>query len=292
MATSDIEVSVRVAVIQILRALDALGELEEDQSEALCLLVFDHEPRVRKAISTFIQGIWSADIDERLVGRRTTGSEKGKERTKVGIKSLAGLLVKWAKALEKDAEGDAAIDQEESQEGGSDAGVGYKSKEVSALVAESQRGRIAQCVESLWDELDATKDWEVMLDLLLLDHSAEDAEVLASPVASKRKKASSSKNRKNATVSDGDEGRDQVDDAWRLSEPEEAVLVEVLVASMKKTITDALAQKKSVSIAGFIAIRVSHILIIFRAGRGRDSSNRHHQSINQSASKTLHQAPG
>lgn len=242
MATNDIEVSVRVAVIQVLCAIDNLGELEEDQTEALELLVFDQEPRVRRAVSGFVKGVWKTAVDERLA-RRKSGGDLHRDRTRVGFKCLGTLLVKWAKKLETDEEGATIPDQAESQEGASEAGT--KSKEVSALVSDLQRSRIALCVESLWDEVDAIRDWQDLLDFLLLDHSAEgDEEVAISPVASKRKKvaeaqAKKSKGRRKSTAADN-----EVDELWRLDDSEEGALVEVLIAAFKKNIADAADKKK------------------------------------------------
>ncbi|KAG8948182.1 hypothetical protein FRC04_009981 [Tulasnella sp. 424] len=216
MAASDVEVSVRVAVIQVLCAIDALGELEEDQTEQMELLIFDQEPR---------------------------GGDAEKDRSRAGFKCLGSLLVKWAKKLEKDEEGDAVPDQTESQEGASESGAGgHKSKEVTALVSDLQ-SRIALCVDSLWDEVDAVSDWEDLIEFLLLDHSA-DGEDDVSPVASKKKRAAEAnekngKGRRKSTVNEA-----EVDEAWRPEDSEEAALVEVLVASLKKTIGDA-AEKKN-----------------------------------------------
>ena len=41
MATSDIEISVRIAVIQVLSAIDDASLLEDDERDKLCLLIFD-----------------------------------------------------------------------------------------------------------------------------------------------------------------------------------------------------------------------------------------------------------
>ncbi|KAG8914902.1 hypothetical protein FRC00_009816 [Tulasnella sp. 408] len=81
------------------------------------------------------------------------------------------------------------------------------------------------------------------MEFLLLDHSAE-GEDDVSPVASKRKRAAEAnakkgKGRRKSAVNDS-----EVDEAWRLEDSEEAALVEVLVASLKKTIADAGEKKK------------------------------------------------
>ncbi|KAG8957246.1 hypothetical protein FRC03_010340 [Tulasnella sp. 419] len=268
MATSDIELSVRVAVIQILCALDDIGELDEDQVDELSLLIFDKEAKVRKAVAGFVGGVWKNGVESRMVGMSARGeSGESKDKLRVGFKVFAELIVKWSRALEKDDEGRAVPGQEESQEGASDAGRGrkqrssitqnsasssYKSKEVAAIVGSMETGRIALAVESLWDELDVVGDWEGLLEYLLLDHSApdNDAEGGMSPVSAKRKQAQKRKaaahkkggGRKNANAGEGAE----VEEAWRLKDEEEAVLVEVLVAALKKTVADAkaLAEKK------------------------------------------------
>ncbi|KAG8906784.1 hypothetical protein FRB99_006161 [Tulasnella sp. 403] len=243
MATSDVEVSVRVSVIQVLCAIDALGELEEEQTEALELLVFDQEPRVRRAVSGFVHGIWKAAVDDKI-GRLRSGASQDEDRVRIGFKCLASLLVKWAKKLETDEDGAPVPDQTESQEGNSDSGGGYRSKEVTAMVSDLQRGRIALCVESLWDEVDVISNWQDLVEYLLLDHSAEGDEDGISPVATKRKKAAeaSAKNRKGKKKVGTVDG--EVDELWRLDDAEEAVLVEVLVAALKKTVDDTSDKKK------------------------------------------------
>ncbi|KAF7341967.1 SCD domain-containing protein [Mycena venus] len=82
-------------------------------------------------------------------------------------------------------------------------------------------GRAGMVAEALWDDVDAVSDWETLLDVLLLDHSsATDA-----PTPARRGKP----NGKAAKASQ--EGL--VDEAWRLEEEEETVLIEVLVASLQ-----------------------------------------------------------
>ncbi|KAG8859678.1 hypothetical protein FRB96_004252 [Tulasnella sp. 330] len=250
MATSDSDLAARVAVIDVLCAIDALGELEEDQTDALELLIFDPEARVRKAVSEFVHNVWKTAVDDRMSKRRSGhggSQEESSDRTKVGFKCLAALLVKWAKALEKKEGPNAASERAESQEEGTSdmGGTGYKSKEVTALVSDLQRGRIALCVDSLWDEIEAVSDWETLVEYLLLDHSAKgDEDDASSPVATKRKKAaeSNARNRKGkAKVAHAD---GEADELWRLDDTEEAVMVEILVASLQKNIKDAGSEKK------------------------------------------------
>ncbi|TFK53082.1 hypothetical protein OE88DRAFT_1718118 [Heliocybe sulcata] len=228
MATGDTELAVRVAVIQVLQAIDGHALLEDEQREELCLLVFDEEAKVRKAVSGFVANVWQETADERLVGRsKATQSDKDK----AGIKALGTLLVKWSRALDKRAQGSSNEDDEErsvtSDERGSKP---PRLKEMASLLSTQQKSRTALAVEALWDEIDAVGDWETLLDVLLLDHSA--AATQSSNSRGKRKK--------------GEDGPEEaaVDEAWRLEEVEEGVLLEVLVAAIRKTRADAAGSKK------------------------------------------------
>ena len=226
MATSDTELTVRVTVIQVLSAIDSHGLLEEDQRAQLCLLVFDADAKVRKAVSSFVRGVWEETVDHRLVGKsKPTQSE----RDRAGLKSLATLLLGWSRALDKDVseEGDGGDGETSS------LGDGPSSqREVATAISPHQKGRVALAVEALWDEVSAISDWEAMIDLLLLDHSARVGTTNGDAPVSRRKK---SKKATDDMV---------VDEAWRLEESEEALLLEVLVAAMRKSKTEAVGGKK------------------------------------------------
>ncbi|KZV96026.1 hypothetical protein EXIGLDRAFT_833952, partial [Exidia glandulosa HHB12029] len=210
MATSDLEISIRVASIQVLSIIDSHSLLEDEQRESLCLLVFDQEARIRKAISAFVKGVWSEDVENRLSGR-SKATQKDTQRA--GIKALAVLLVQWTRVLEK-LQNPAAQDADETTE-----------QDVALLVSPTQKGRVAFAVEGLWDEIKAVPDWEGLLEHLLLDHSAHD-EAGTSVTPSRRKKATKASD-------------EAVDDAWRLEEDEESFILEVAVASLAKNVADA-----------------------------------------------------
>ncbi|KDQ07525.1 hypothetical protein BOTBODRAFT_119941 [Botryobasidium botryosum FD-172 SS1] len=223
MATSDVDVAVRVAVIGVLGAIEAQGLLEEEQREQLCLLVFDTEAKVRRAVAGPVRTVWEEAVAARLVGKKAGA----KEKQRAGVKSLAELLLRWAKALER---GHGGIEQEESQEEGPE-----KPKEIAALMSGSMKGRVALCVEALWDEVEAVQDWEALLEQLLMDHSAEVGSGVGGPSpVSKRRKMGKKKADDNV-----------VDEVWRLEEVEEAVLLEVLLAALRKALAEAQAGKKS-----------------------------------------------
>jgi cohesin complex subunit SA-1/2 len=234
MATGDTELSVRVAVIQILGALDGHSLLEDEEREKLCLLVFDEEAKVRKAVSQFVKGVWEECIDERLVGKNKPRDE---DRQRAGVKALALLLVKWGKALDKlsdDVDDSENGDINEGGVGGEGIRSNNKRKEVPALVAMEHKGRTALAVEALWEEVDPVRDWEGLLDVLLLDHSA------AGDADDNEGSSRGARARTNAKTA----AQDTVDEAWRLEEVEEGVLLEALVASLRRAKAEAGGGKK------------------------------------------------
>jgi cohesin complex subunit SA-1/2 len=221
MATRDTELAVRVTVIDVLGAIDAHQLLEDEQREELCMLIFDEEAKVRKAVSAFVRGVWAEIVEEQLAG----GKAGKQERTRAGIKALGKLLVRLAKPLGKNAI--VAEDEEEPLDETTPSPMSRRVREVAALVGTEQRGRVALAVEALWDDVESVSDWEALLDVLLLDHSAGSEAIHES-------RGRRTKNNKGST--------DLV--AWRLEEVEEAVLLEVFVASLGKAKASAAAAKK------------------------------------------------
>ncbi|KAL0946186.1 hypothetical protein HGRIS_012447 [Hohenbuehelia grisea] len=219
MATSDTEISVRVAVIHVLEAIDEHSLLEDEEREKVCLLIYDQEVKVRKAVSAFVKGVWTEASEERLVGRHKPSQS---DKNRAGIKALAILLVKWANEIDALAGLAGDMDDDESDKG---KGPSRPSRrQVPALVASSQLGRTALAVEALWDELEPVSDWEGLLDVLLLDHSAAGDDEGGQPSRGRRANGTS--------TSDGSDS--VVDEAWRLDEVEESILLEVLVAALKR----------------------------------------------------------
>ena len=230
MAMGDTELSVRVAVVQVLRAIDGHGLLEDDQRSKLCLLIFDEDPKMRKAVSGFVKGVWEESLEERLVGKKPDA----KDKKRAGIKVLAMLLVQWGKALDKGkgVQEDDEMDEDGDQSEGSRRG---RTKDVVSVIGPDQKGRTALAVDALWDEIPQVGDWENLLDLLQLDHSASEGQS-----QSRTKK----KGRQTASES-------AIDEVWRLEEVEEGVLLEVLSAALRKTKAVAAGGKKVRTIVPF-----------------------------------------
>lgn len=198
------------------------------------------------------------------------------DRDKIGIKGLARLLVRWGRALDyehrkksasQEEQGDVEDDgsSEEQNPDVGDIGIGLGASDTRgiapALVTHpgktsdvATRGRLGLAVEALWDDMDVVRDWAGILDMLILDHSASGSNDDSDKVRSTRKagKMSSMKKRgkqmngnAEQQYGSGDDDDDdstststRVDQSWRLSEAEEGALLEVLVASLRRTRKD------------------------------------------------------
>ncbi|KAJ7595027.1 hypothetical protein C8J56DRAFT_1013025 [Mycena floridula] len=248
MAERDIDIAVRVGVLAVLGEIDSMGLLEEDERERLGSLVFCDEAKVRKGVAGFVKGVWEEWCEERssefpgTTNGTTPKGKKGKAKAspdseRVGLKGIASLLVKWGKALDK-VIGDEEEDDDEAESS-------KRNRQITALAAAKSSKTVTETrtfltVEALWDHLSPVSDWEGIVDILLLDHSAAGEE---NPSSSKARRGRKKTNgRKQDSVQDGgedDEDDDtlesvQVDDAWRLEETEEGMLLEVLVAAISK----------------------------------------------------------
>ncbi|RXW15379.1 hypothetical protein EST38_g10469 [Candolleomyces aberdarensis] len=231
MATSDTELPVRVAVIQVLGAIDGHSLLEEEERDKLCLLIYDEEAKVRRAVSQFVHNVWDEAVEERLVSKRKPSDM---DRTRAGIKALANLLVKWSRALDTNSEDDdaentdARVDDDFSS---TTTGRRTRRKEILALVGTADgKGRTALAVDALWDDIESIREWEELLDILLLDHSASGESQSSAPTRMNGKSHTS---------------ESSIDDLWRLEEVEETVLLEVLVASLRRVKAEAGSSKKA-----------------------------------------------
>jgi len=263
MATSDIELSVRVAVIQVLGAIDVQSLLEEEEREKLCLLVFDEEVKVRKVVGSFVKRVWNENLEERTVLERRGKDRKNVQehnKDRVGLKVLAALLEKWEKALSElagDAEesevgDDMLVDgQEENESIDGRSRRASRRKEVLALVGTDKKNRIALAVEALWDEVDLLKDWEEIIDVLLLDHSSRSSE--------SQTQNGAKVNGKELTPLE----RDTVIDSWRLEEGEETILLEILVTCLRQTKANAGGGKKVGAVPNSV---IPHLYIYLFSG--------------------------
>lgn len=217
MATSDVELGVRIATINVLVTIDKHDLLEDEQRDLLATHIFDVEPRIRNAVASFLANILDEMVSQgasELGSLSVASKKKGKhaeeqqqEQAKLRFKCLAELLVKYGHRL--DAQ-ESATSTSTAERNGSD--------ELSVVIDGAKDGRVGMAVEALWDAVDDLQHWKPLIDLLLLDHSRKSA-------AGRSKGSVATENAAPAV--------------YRLEPEEEAVLVEALVAILRKTYASA-----------------------------------------------------
>ncbi|SGZ15754.1 BQ5605_C029g10698 [Microbotryum silenes-dioicae] len=230
MAIGDVDTTIRVQTIQVLRQLEDYGLLDEDQSDEIAKLIFETEPRVRRAAADFFIRVWTEEVAERekeiSTGREPSaaGKKKGSgvpEETKkqIRLKTLAEMLIKYGNAI------DGIDDGEDDDEA---SGDGDTAKEADMADVKTHHGRVAFAVEALWDNLDTVQEWQSIMEFLLLDHSG----------------ASGKGGRKGKGRATQPAEGDKVEESCKLVEEEESLLVEVFVASITRVIAAAQATSK------------------------------------------------
>nr|WJN25059.1 sister chromatid cohesion subunit [Sporisorium sorghi] len=217
MATSDVELGVRIAAINVLVMIDKHDLLEDEQRDLLATHIFDVEPRIRNAVASFLANILDEMVSEGATELESTSAaskKKGKqaeeqqqELAKLRFKCLAELLVKYGHRLDaQDTDATASA----AERGLSD--------ELSVVIDGVKEGRVGMAVEALWDAVEDLQHWKPLIDLLLLDHSAKKA-------GGQRKGNAAAEN--------------AAPEVYRLETEEEAILVEALVAILRKTYASA-----------------------------------------------------
>jgi cohesin complex subunit SA-1/2 len=227
MATSDSDKDVRADVIKLLDSLREAGFLEPSDIDQVGRCIFEIEPKIRKAVTPFlaetINELYTAKIDD-LGGEETLaeglpnlGEDDDFEAPRlewVKLKSLAEVLQGYD-AYDAESEADDLHVQR----------VGPSSNFINT--AEQVEPRISLVAESLYGGIPELHDWEVLSGFLLYDHSQTPSED------------------QNGVTEDLDL---QFKQAFKLNEQDEVLLLEVLNASVKMTLTkavEAAADKKS-----------------------------------------------
>ncbi|WVQ70491.1 hypothetical protein IAR50_000010 [Cryptococcus sp. DSM 104548] len=174
MATKDIDLSVRVAAIQIITHIDKTGILQDendDLRDQIAKLIFDQEPRIRKAVGGYIVNLWEERKDGmkavwsglRVNKKKRAGKTSEEEMsTRLEWKSLAALLVYTYRSLDFEAQ------QPE--------GTGRQSA-LLPTPSSPLMTRATAAVEAISAEQEIWKDWESLADYLLLDHSTSEEDM-------------------------------------------------------------------------------------------------------------------
>lgn len=170
MAALDIETSVRTNAINVITLIDKTGalqdEMEEDR-EKVARLVFDDEPRVRKAAAGFVQNLWEERAENlqaewkslRAGKKKRAANVKEKElEDRLHWKALATLLVQTAQGLQEADEGPSA-----------------SQPDLTTIPRTNAITRAEAAADGLWPQLSEKQG--MLADYLLLDHSTSEQDM-------------------------------------------------------------------------------------------------------------------
>ena len=214
-ATSDAESTVRAAGIELLDLLRESGLLEPDDVDAVGRLVYDSDPRVRKAVAHFfgetVSDLYNSKVDdlggleslEESLPEVSEGSYDTPSLDWLKFKSLAEMMVAYD------------IDEGLPNHVERNRGDGRL-----ILHAASLESRFTLATDSLYDTIGEMKDWQGLAGYLLFDHSSGRANGVANDALS------------------------QVKHDCVLTEKEEFVLLEVVGSSVKHLLVD-IAEKSA-----------------------------------------------
>ena len=168
MAVRDSEVSIRAATVELLGMIRNTGLLEPDDIDTVGKLIFDTEPRVRKAVA----GFFAENIND--LYETTLEDFDGEE----GLADILGEEVKddfntprssWLK-LKCVAEALQSYDAEDDEQDSAlrEAGGG------GVLIAPGVDSRYAMAARTVYDGISVAREWEVLAGYLLFDFSNAD----------------------------------------------------------------------------------------------------------------------
>ena len=211
MATKDSDVGVRVTALSVISSLRTTGMLEPDEIDLIGRLVFDSEPRIRKAVVGFfaesikevmndkVEAVGGDDVIQELFGDVQDDFDSPRAAW-LNVKSLGELMAVYESQLE--AEHPTQLSR----------GVDVGSEIFGAAVPDS---RISLASQSLLEKIDEVKDWEILAGYLLYDHTV------------------STKSRSRSKLKSAEDVFKQV---VAPSPQEESILLEVLASAVKTSL--------------------------------------------------------
>ncbi|KAF2138652.1 uncharacterized protein K452DRAFT_352830 [Aplosporella prunicola CBS 121167] len=221
MATQDAEASVRAASVELLDICRDAGLLEPDDIDSVGRLIFDAEPRVRKAVVPF----FAETVNEVYMGRiEELGGLESLEESLASHEGddYEGPRIQWLKHKCLVEILQSYDDQDEDLPNQIERGPGVNNY---VLVAAGLESRFSVAAQALYDAIPEIKEWEVLAGYLLFDHS----------------QSSSGANR-NGTSDDPETALKQ---DCKLNEKEEVVLLDILNAAVKLRLTHTVETGKT-----------------------------------------------
>ncbi|GAA5919670.1 hypothetical protein JCM1841_005220 [Sporobolomyces salmonicolor] len=261
MAMGEHDLSVRVQAIQVVRQIDGHGLLDEEQRDEVAQLVFEKERRVRNAAAELFKGVVGEEFEQRKTelearkktpkGSKVSGAGKKKASdeddheldTQLQLKIVAELLVKYGEKLDGI---DPSAEDAHEQDGRTGADEHMDGLSLSDLVDVTvHRGRVALAVEALWEGIDVLRDWEALLAYLLKDHSTVGGKGMPKANGNGKGKKGGKRGGDNEdeVIEEEEEGAELVEGV-KLTEEEETLAIELLVACLTKVTTVSSTSKK------------------------------------------------
>ncbi|KAL7266703.1 cohesin complex subunit [Rhizina undulata] len=171
MATRDADATVRASAVELLDVVREVGYLEPQDIDTVGRLLFDAEPKVRRAVVGFfvenindlyqekIEDLGGVESIEEALGSDIADDETHDSPTLawVKMKCLVEVLASY------DSQDDSDDDNGQSQGGTGEKGI------VKATEVES---RFTLAGQVLWEAFVEVRDWEGIAKYLLYDHSA------------------------------------------------------------------------------------------------------------------------
>ena len=164
MAVQDSEVSVRAATVELLDMIRQTGLLEPSDIDKVGGLIFDVEPRVRKAVASFfaenINDLYDATVEDfggdegltDILGEEVEDGFDAPRKSWLKLKCIAEVLHSY------DVE-----DDERDLRGTAGSG---------ALIATGVDSRYAMAARTIYDGILVAREWEVLAGYLLFDLSS------------------------------------------------------------------------------------------------------------------------
>ena len=218
-ATTDAETTVRTATIELLDVLRENGLLEPDDIDAIGRLIFDTEVRIRKAVASFfsesVKEWYGAKIDE-------LGGQEALDETlpELGEDDHQSPRLTWLK-FKMLAEMLQSYDLDDNLPSYVERSRGDGSLVLHVVGGES---RFTLAADVMYDAVSEMQEWQTLAGYLLFDHSSGHANGVASDALA------------------------QLKQECILTEKKETIMLEVLNASIKRTVTnlaDRIAAPKS-----------------------------------------------
>ena len=211
MAAQDAESTIRASAVELLDIIRDVGLLEPNDIDTIGRLVFDTEPRVRKAVSKFfaenINDLFESTIEdlggeeglEEILGDEIEDDYDNPRKAWVKLKCLAEVL------------------QSCDTEDGDEYSNGRETINTTGILISTDVGsRYSLAAQAIYERIPEVQDWEIVAGYLLYDHSS-------------------------ATEDDAAEDpQTALKVRCQLGEKEEVILLEILNTAVKLRLSDAI----------------------------------------------------